>query len=47
MTVYKPYAYLCNECCCILEIPCFINGKCPECGSESKDTLYIKGAKDE
>lgn len=38
----NPYAYLCNECCTILECPCFINGKCPTCGSESKIKLIAE-----
>lgn len=36
------YAYFCNVCCCILEMPCFVDGKCPECKSESKEILYLK-----
>ena len=35
------YAYLCNVCLTILEITCFVNGKCPTCGSESKEILYL------
>lgn len=40
--IYKPYAYLCNTCCTILELPCFVKGKCPECKSENKEILYRK-----
>lgn len=40
------YAYLCDECCTILECPCFKDGKCPECGSESKKILYLKSDKE-
>ncbi|MCK5293901.1 MAG: hypothetical protein KAJ49_04565 [Arcobacteraceae bacterium] len=36
------YAYFCKECCTMLEIPCFINGECPECKSKSKEILYMK-----
>lgn len=43
----KEYAYLCNECCCIGEIPIFKDGKCPECGSENKSILYIKKINEE
>ncbi len=39
---YVAYAYLCKECCTILEMPCFIDGKCPECRSELKDILYLR-----
>lgn len=40
------YAYICNVCCCILEMPCFVDGKCPECGSKSKEILYLKKKND-
>jgi len=39
---FTAYAYLCNVCCCILEMPCFVKGKCPECGSKSKAILYLR-----
>lgn len=39
---YKAYAYLCRTCCTILEIPCFKDGQCPECGSKDKDVLYTQ-----
>jgi hypothetical protein len=42
---FVPYAYLCNVCCCILEQPCFKEGKCPECGSKSKTILFERRRK--
>ena len=39
---FVDYAYLCNECCTILEMPYFIKGNCPECGSKSKRILYMR-----
>ncbi len=39
------YAYLCNACLTILEIPCFVDGKCPLCGGKSKEILYMKKIK--
>lgn len=36
------YAFLCSECCTILEMPCFIDGECPECKSKLKSILYLK-----
>lgn len=39
---YVGYGYLCNTCLAMLETPCFRGGECPECGSKSKEILYIK-----
>jgi len=42
---FIPYAYQCNLGLTILECPCFIDGKCPECGCKSKEVLFLKEKK--
>ncbi len=34
------FAYQCDACLTILECPCFVDGKCPECSCTSKTSLY-------
>ncbi len=38
----KPYAYVCKDCLCIMEVRYFMKDKCPECKSRKFEKLYKK-----